>query len=57
MRREQDGYSSESLCGMSAETLRLYDTLNVVNRQKVHRLIARLLDQQSADQRLPGLPE
>ena len=56
MRREQDGYSSESLCGMSAETLRLYGALNEVNRQKVHRLIATLLDQQSSGLQSPGLP-
>lgn len=56
MRREQDGYGSESLCSMSSETLRLYGTLNEVNRQKVHRLIATLLDQQSSGLQLPGLP-
>ena len=56
MRREQDGCGGESLCGMSAETLRLYGTLNEVNCQKVHRLIATLLDQQSSGLQLPGLP-
>ena len=56
MEREQDGYVDESLCGMSAETLRLYGTLNEVNRQKVNRLIATLLDQQSSGLRSPGLP-
>lgn len=56
MRREQYGYGGESLCGMSAETLRLYETLNEVNRQKVHRLIGLLLDQQSSGLRSPGLP-
>lgn len=56
MRREQDGCGGESLCGMSAETLRLYGALNEVNRQKVHRLIATLLDQQSSGLQSPGLP-
>ena len=46
---EQNLNRGEILCDMSAETRKLYSTLNQVNKQKVMDLIATLLNQQSND--------
>ena len=45
---------SELLCGMSEDILQLYSTLTDANKQKVTRLIATLLTQQSDDQQSSG---